>query len=153
MTLKLIQCRTLGDFMPIAEKMKEAAQKYPCDEPQGYSNTETEAMERTRNDKHQFGRWMHEVGLAVAIEYEPTSILSLSISLETFARKCYRLSMCRITGPAAFAPVPEAVASMIANVFFGAKAEHSVFFGAKAEQVTNPSGIENATHFVCYEEE
>lgn len=133
---------SVTNLKQVGIEMLAAARKYPLSMPQEYSNNETEMNEQFRKDDsfRRSGEFCHKHGLARAFLYQNNSIISLVISLETFeSPPIYRLSMCRITGPSTYANVPEDDATLIAECFFG----------KAAQKVPNPSGIENAKHFIC----
>jgi hypothetical protein len=125
----------------LGEEMRAVADKYPDDDKPQYSNNETEVIERIKTPEQQRdAKWLWEVGLSRAIQYEGDAIITLCITREDFENPPqYRLSMCRVRpGSGQFAFVPPLDAALIAASVLGE--------GAKI--VHNPSGIENAKHFV-----
>jgi hypothetical protein len=125
----LLVCRNRQDFQIVAGRMLEAADKHPSIDPQLLQNQE------------RLVEWLNEVGLAVVVQYEPTSILSLTICLDLFAKKRYHLNMCLIRELLPV-PIPEPMADMIAEVFFGDKVKKVA------------CNLPNALHYVnCLEED
>lgn len=143
MKMKPLAIPTIPSMTALGIEMREVADKYPDNDKPFYSNNETEVAERHVGtpEKRRPGEWMWEVGLSRGIQYDNEGrIVTLCITREEFENPPqYRLSMCLVTpGRQVYAAVPDERATLIAACVLGP--------GAKA--VVNPSGIENAKHFV-----
>jgi hypothetical protein len=126
----------------LGEEMRTVSDQYPDDDKPQYSTTEVEAVEnaarQVREKVPRNGEWLAEVGLARAIRYD-RGVISVCLTTETFVDPpVYRLSMCYITGPSRFGPVPAVDAALVAFCILG----------EGTEAVPNPSGIESAKHFI-----
>jgi hypothetical protein len=139
---------TIAAMIQMGVEMREAADKYPAEESPVYSNTECEAVERSRwqvenPDKcPRNGMWQVEVGLCRVIDRrrDDHCIISVEMSKDTYCTPHrYHISMVRITGPGpTFAAVPPLDAALIA----------ACLLGQKAAMIPNPSGIEMARHYI-----
>ncbi len=131
------------EFLKLVDGMLIAAAKFPITEPYGYSSNEEEVKSNYTNansGQKEAVDWMLENGLLKAFQCKGKGILSLLLTLDVFEEPYkYHLSVTFIPERMKFGPIPKELIPVLLQAFFK----------GKGKEISNPSGIKDARHFVC----